>query len=80
MEFYMVCHYFYDGEGRRDLDYVMPCSTKKKAMKYLSKVIADNHDYDWAIVTKDKVAWRDGPGRYGYDYYYIDKLTMDEEI
>lgn len=83
MEFFMVRHYIYDGCGRADMDDVIPCSTFEKGMNYLKDLYRDLEDYDWQEDT-DVVDWKilvhKGPGEYGYDYYYIESMTMDEEI
>lgn len=81
MEFFMVCHYIYDGEGRHEVDYIMPCSLWEYAFRYLTDVVRDEDDYDWVVDKNDELtAFHSGPGRYAYDYYYIEPMTMDEEI
>lgn len=81
MDFWMVCHYFYDGEGRHDMDYVKPCSDDIIAASYIAKVIQENDDYEWSTGPDGfMTALRQGPGRYAYDYYFVEKMTMNEEI
>lgn len=81
MHFFMVCHYIYDGEGRHEVDYIKPCSLWEIAYKYLVDVVKNDKDYDWILdLNNDLKVHRAGPGRYEYDYYYIEPMAMDEEI
>lgn len=81
MEFFMVRHYMYDGCGRVDVDDIIPCSTSEKGMDYLRSLFRIHDEYnfetdDWGF----QILIQRGPGQYGYDYYYLEKMVMDEEI
>lgn len=81
MQFYMVVHYYYDGAGRHDLDYVKPCSTKELAREFITTVVRDYDDYDFTESANEfPNALHHGPGQYAYDYYYVEVMNMDEEI
>lgn len=80
MEFFMLRHYTYDGSGSVDVDDVIPCSTSEKGMDYLSTLEKSYDEYEWE--TDDfgfKIVIR-REGRYGYDYYYLESMIMDEVI
>jgi hypothetical protein len=81
MEFFMVCHYIYNGYGQHDIDYVKPCSTSKIGMEFLTKIVREEDDYDWDTGPQGYLqALHRGPAEYSFDYYYLEKMVMDEEI
>ena len=83
MQFFMVRHYIYDGCGRADMDDVIPCSTAAKRMDYLAQLYKELPDHYWEDdpdVEDFKLLNQYGPGQYGFDYYYLEAMTMDEEI
>lgn len=80
MEFFMIIHYCYDGYGRTDLEDVIPCSSSEKGMTYLEALYKDLIDYDWETGEDGFKILIQRQGRYAYDYYYLQKMTMDEEL
>lgn len=79
MKFYMLYHYTYDGCGGHDQSPLKPCSTSEKGKEALKKIYDDEPDYDWQddgngfhIVIRRQ-------GRYAYDYFALQEMTMDEE-
>lgn len=81
MQFFMVTHYYYDGCGRADMDDVIPCSSSEKGMDYLKGLYKELDEYDWETDGDGfQILIKRGPGQYAYDYYYLQKMTMDEEL
>lgn len=80
MEFYMVYHYSYDGCANYDMSYVKPCSTSELGMEWLTEFYKDNQEYNWETDGQGFKIVKRLEGRYGFDYYGLEKMVMDEEI
>jgi hypothetical protein len=83
MEFFMVRHHIYNGEDIGDTDDIIPCSSSQKGMDYLTNLASTPKFRYYAWETDDygfKILICRGPGKYAYDYYYLESMIMDEEI
>jgi hypothetical protein len=82
MEFYMVRHYMFDGDYTHDYDDIIPFPDSFKAMEYLLKRAETDLEYYIWETGEDgyKLLMNRGPGRYAYDYYYLEQMEMGVEL
>lgn len=80
--FYMVRHYIYDGYANHDYEDVIPFQDSFQAMKYLmDRSNSDLYDYAWETGEDGyKLLINRGPGRYAYDYYYLEQMEFGKEL
>ena len=80
MDFYMIYHYTYDGCGGADMSYIKPCSTSDIGMQWLTEFYESNQEYNWETGPDGFKIVSRREGKYGYDYYGMDSMIMDQEI
>jgi len=82
MQFYMVRHYIYDGYASHDYDDIVPFQDSFAAMNYLlERAKNDLAYYVWETGEDGyKILIDRGPGRYAYDYYYLEQMEMGKEL
>lgn len=80
MKFYMIYHYTYDGYAGHDMSYIKPCSTSELGMEWLTEFHKNNFEYFWATDNEGFKTVMRKEGRYAYDFYGLEEMTMDEEI